>query len=181
MVYKIGVGILIALMAIICGCFYAAPYITLYKFKKAVDANDVNTMSKYIDFPALRESLKNGLASRKTVGKSNPFKNLKATIVGAVADPVIDSLVTPVGIAAMIKGEKFFGQSKKEPEIQKVNKDEPKYSTAYESFNRFILKLKDKDDLKKETVFVLTRVGLFSWKLSGVRLPSRMSDKNHEL
>jgi len=167
---KISIGALVALMFIICGWFYATPYITLYQLKKAVDAQDTVAISKHINFPALRENLKSSLTGKKASEKSNPFKSLKSALVNAMTDPMVDALVTPEGIAALMKGERLLGKKgRKGQESQKDDKDDQQYSMGYETFNRVVLRTKNKENSKEETAFVFTRDGL-TWKLSGVRL-----------
>ncbi len=166
---KIGAGALAALIAVVCGWFYAAPYITLYQLKKAIEAQDANEISRHIDLPALRESIKSGLVEKQAAGKSNLLRSL-----GAVADPMFEALVTPEGIAAMMKGEGLLGKkSGKGQGSKQSGKDVPRYSMGHDRFNRFVVRLEDKDkeDPKGQTAFIFTRDGL-SWKLSAVRLPS---------
>jgi len=168
---KVGVCVIVALI-INCVWFYATPYITLYHIKKAIEAQDAAEISRYMDFPSLRENLKTSLAVRKAAGGSNLFKSLRSLLSGAVTDPMVDALVTPEGIATMIKGEKIFGKKGGNGQTSgQENEDDQEYSMGYETINRFVLKTKNKDTPKKETGFVFTRKGM-SWKLSAVRLPS---------
>jgi len=116
---KSGTVVLFTLMAVICGWFYATPYIALYQFRKVVEARDTVAISKHINFPALRESLKSGLASesgKQSAGDSNPLKALKSALAGAVTDQMLESLVTPEGIAAMMNGEMVLWIVIKPPE-----------------------------------------------------------------
>ena len=142
---KIRIGSIITMVVVICVWFYATPYLTLYQFKKAVDAQDAAAISRHIDFPALRESMKSGLAARKETGGSNPFKSLESTIAGVVTAPMVDALVTPNGIVEIMKGRRLLGsQGRKGQDSQKKDKDDQEYSMGYETFNRFVLKLKNK-------------------------------------
>jgi hypothetical protein len=90
---KIGAGALAALIAVVCGWFYAAPYSTLYQLKKAIEAQDADEISRHIDLPALRESIKSGLVEKQAAGKSNLLRSLGAVLKGAVADPMVEALV----------------------------------------------------------------------------------------
>lgn len=48
------------------GFVYASPYIALDRVKRAADARDAQTVSEYVDFPALRASLKDQIAALLT-------------------------------------------------------------------------------------------------------------------
>ena len=43
------IGALIAIVVVICGYLYASPYLALNNIKKAAQAGDSDTVSKYID------------------------------------------------------------------------------------------------------------------------------------
>ena len=52
------IGVLIAIVVVICGYLYASPYFALNNIKKAAQAGDSDTVSKYIDYPSVRQSFK---------------------------------------------------------------------------------------------------------------------------
>lgn len=100
--------IVIALIAVL-GLLYASPYIALDRMKRAADARDAETVNTYVDFPLLRESLKEQvgqLLTRKIdVQKSgNPLALLGAMIGAALIGPLVDSYATPDGVAAILNG-----------------------------------------------------------------------------
>lgn len=110
-------SLLIALIVIAVsttlGLIYASPYIALDRLKRAADARDAQTVNRYVDFPLLRESLKEQvgqLFTRKIdVQKSgNPLALLGAMIgaavVGPLIGPLVDSYATPDGVAAILNG-----------------------------------------------------------------------------
>jgi hypothetical protein len=91
------------------GLLYASPYIALDRMKRAADARDAKTVNAYVDFPLLRESLKEQvgqLLTRKIdVQKSgNPLALLGAMIGAALIGPLVDSYATPDGVAAILNG-----------------------------------------------------------------------------
>jgi flagellar basal body-associated protein FliL len=100
--------IVIAVIAAL-GLLYASPYIALDRMKRAADARDAETVNAYVDFPLLRESLKEQvgqLFTRKIdVQKSgNPLALLGAMIGAALIGPLVDSYATPDGVAAILNG-----------------------------------------------------------------------------
>lgn len=100
--------IVIALIAAL-GFTYASPYIALNSLKRAADARDAQTVNRYVDFPALRESLKQqvtGLLTRRldSHGNGNPLAAIGAMIGVALIGPLVDAYATPDGVAALLNG-----------------------------------------------------------------------------
>lgn len=103
----IGVGLLIV-FAVVCYAV-AGPFLTLYQIASAVERQDSDKLARYIDFPALRASLKEQLgahvakeaASRM---KDSPFAALAAGLATNLADGLVDSIVTPGGVASLMGG-----------------------------------------------------------------------------
>lgn len=91
------------------GFGYASPYMALNSLKRAADARDAQTVNEYVDFPALRESLKQqvtGLLSRRldAHGGGNPLAAIGAMIGVALIGPLVDAYATPDGVAALLNG-----------------------------------------------------------------------------
>ncbi|MFB9123405.1 DUF2939 domain-containing protein [Paraburkholderia dipogonis] len=91
------------------GFAYASPYIALNNLKRAADARDAQTVNQYVDFPALRESLKEqvaGLLTRRLGAHSNgnPLAAIGAMIGVALIGPLVDAYATPDGVAALLNG-----------------------------------------------------------------------------
>ncbi|MFM0054467.1 DUF2939 domain-containing protein [Paraburkholderia phytofirmans] len=91
------------------GFAYASPYIALNNLKRAANARDAQTVNQYVDFPALRESLKEqvaGLLTRRLGAHSNgnPLAAIGAMIGVALIGPLVDAYATPDGVAALLNG-----------------------------------------------------------------------------
>jgi hypothetical protein len=100
--------IVIVLIAAL-GFAYASPYLALNNLKRAADARDTQTVNQYVDFPALRESLKQqvaGLLTRRLDAHSNgnPLAAIGAMIGVALIGPLVDAYATPDGVAALLNG-----------------------------------------------------------------------------
>jgi hypothetical protein len=93
---------------------YAAyPYWSLYRLGEALEVGDEGSLKRYVDWPSVRSGLKedlSGMLSRETgraiasgEGEEPLSGMLAATIGNAMLEPLIDGLVTPEGLAAMIR------------------------------------------------------------------------------
>lgn len=100
------VVVVIAIVAVL-GYGYASPYLALDRLKRAADTRDAQTVSEYVDYPALRESLKEqvaGLLTRRLHASGNPLAALGAMIGVALIGPMVDAYATPDGVAALLNG-----------------------------------------------------------------------------
>jgi Protein of unknown function (DUF2939) len=164
-----------ALGAFLCGgAVYASPYLTLYQMYQSVERKDIQGIASHVDFPALRTSVKTNMqeiVTKETSGQQNPLLNILGSVVnGFVLDPVVDTVVTPEGVAALLEGQRLqLGGNDKEAQFSEkaANVD---VQAEYESFNQFAVSVKPKGEDTTPVTLLLSRDGL-SWKVSGVRLP----------
>src|SRR2546427_9983319 len=78
----------------------ASPYFSFWRFTAALRSGDGAALSSRMDFPALRASLKKQLGARFTKGTTS---HKRCTDLGpTLLDTIIDSYVTPEGIAAWV-------------------------------------------------------------------------------
>lgn len=104
------------------GFAYATPYIALNNLKRAADARDAQTVNQYVDFPALRESLKQqvtGLLTRRldVHSNGNPLAAIGAMIGVALIGPMVDAYATPDGVAALLNGMPPRGNPGERPPV----------------------------------------------------------------
>ncbi|MGB8702745.1 MAG: DUF2939 domain-containing protein, partial [Thermosynechococcaceae cyanobacterium] len=137
--------------AFVCGGgLYASPYLTLYQMYQAAERNDVQSVAAFVDFPALRESVKTNLRTvmaRETTQSQNPLLGLLGTAIsGFVLDPVIDSVVTPSGVAALLEGQRLQLGQNSEPAQFSPTTDALDVKARYESFNQFAVSVKPKTE-----------------------------------
>ena len=166
---KIGIG---AIIIIIAGYIFAAPYITVYQMKKAGENKNGESLSEYVEFPTLRQNLKDQINAMfmKEMGKEvkdSPFSALGAVFGGMMAEKMVDVYVTPAGITELMSGEKLSS----EPEVGSSDSEPPSEpfanaSMSYESFNKFSVTIKDKKS-SGEVKFILRRRGI-GWKLTEI-------------
>lgn len=157
--------LLVLLLALLGGYFVASPYLALRGLGQALDSGDQTALEAHVDFPGLRQNLKDQLkaafASQMSQEASdNPFAALAATLAGAFIDPMIDAFVTPAGMSRLITGQEDATADKKEPFANA--------ETAFEGLSVFRVTLHQADGDKLD--LFLRRDGL-SWKLYRIDLP----------
>lgn len=160
--------------------FYFTPYIAVHNMRKAAENRDAETLSDYVDYPSLRESIKANLNAKfageavKSPPKS-PFEAFGAALAVVLVNRMVDAFVTPESLAMLMKGEKPGANSSAEHSGNDVKSDRPKTETsmAYEGINRFVVKVQDKEKNQAgaPVELVFKRYGLVSWKLASLRLP----------
>lgn len=100
------VAIIVVLVAVLS---YASPYLILNRLDDAVKARDSQTIDRYVDYPALRVSLKQQVTqmlSRRvdTQKLQHPLAALGALVGMALVNPLVDAYATPDGVAALLAG-----------------------------------------------------------------------------
>jgi hypothetical protein len=183
-------GIALGVLAL---CYFASPYWTLYRLKRAVDRNDAIFVSDHVDFPQFRESVKGAvtasLAKEAAKDDAEGIEALGAAFGALMVGPMIDSLVTPEGLIQMMQGRDMGSIVEGEPDPAETVSSEPSpedgegekmesgmevSEMGYETLNRFAVTLAgdvDESTLERKSVTVLfSRRGLTGWQLSGMRL-----------
>ncbi len=198
---RVGRPILIALIAIVVvaalGYAYASPYIALDRLKRAADSREVETVNAYVDYPALRDSLKlqvTGLLTRRldVQHNGNPLAAIGAMIGVALIGPLVDAYATPDGVAALLNGMPPRGEPGERPPPppaaqtdnppqtpppasgqananSKTPPQPPQTTAGYRGLNEFVVSYQHGvGDTRYAAIF--RRQGLFTWKLSAVDL-----------
>lgn len=165
-----------ALLAL--GAYVAAgPYLTIRAIQQAVQEDDPRALARQVDFPVLRDSLKLQLddylvRSAGAGAQGSAFGQLGLRIASGVAGGVVDTMVTPLGLAAMMEGRHVWRRIDVRAPPRAAGEPAPKPLQdavhRYESPSRFTATVHD--DAGRPVVFVLTRDGL-RWRLSDIRLP----------
>lgn len=171
------------------GWYYATPYISLAAMKAAAKARDSQALSAYVDYPVLRENLKDSLRPKAMEmmtreSTHNPMAGtFGAMVANTMIDATIDTFVTPEGLATLVRGDAVIpgnaSQGKQTmpadvpPPSPATPSDEEKtkISTGYAGWNRFEMTATDRYDPTRRTTLILARQGFASWKLVGMKLP----------
>jgi hypothetical protein len=163
--------------AALAGALYlaASPFLAVRSLQTAIEQRDSEALEDRIDFPALRENLKEQLnafmIARATEEQGgSPLGALAVGLASRFADGMVDSFVTPAGLAQAMSGEKMATRASG-PGGAAERADGELFRDArysYHSLDRFSVWLPNASG--GETRLVLKRRGL-SWKLTNIALP----------
>ena len=156
------------------GGYLGSPYWAVHRFKEAAISANVDKLDAAVDFPAVRESLKSQMSAAMMremnddpAMKNNPFAGLGMVMMPAIIDKMVDTFVTPDGMAALVRGSKPVDAKKTvsaaDPDVD--------YSYEYVSLDRFRVKLFNRKSKEKGPSLVFERRGFISWKLIRVEIP----------
>ena len=168
----------VAMIALL-GYVAAGPYLAIADIKTGIVDKDADRLSAKVDFPALRQNLKDQFNARlmnNAAGelKDNPLGALAAGLATTMVDGIVDSFVTPAGLAHVMAGdrpsESLVKQTVKAdtgpPPKEEDLLQNARYS--YDSLSQFSVWVPDAEG--HETRFVLQRDGV-SWRLVNLVLP----------
>lgn len=164
---------LAGLVVIFAIYLYASPYIVLNNIKKAAEQEDADKLSGYIDFPSVKQSMKDQVKAFMieeiaSSEQEDGFEALGTMLATAMVDPIIDGVVTPDGVALMLQGQELdIGLNEKSESKSEAKDREIDYKTSYLSFNRFKVQINDEDDAEKSIDVIMHR-DWFSWKVTSI-------------
>jgi len=177
---------LVALLAVaIVGYVAAGPHLTLHQIKRAIKEQDSEKLAQNIDFPILRQNVKeqlNVIIMKQTFSQmgENPFAALALDFVSKLIDGMVDSFVTPPGLANLMEGKKPQQEATTEGSeaipAQSIDEKRELFKDArytYDSTSKFSVwvTVNEGEKITGEKIrFVLTRDGL-KWKLSNIVIP----------
>jgi hypothetical protein len=136
-----------------------SPHLTMRELRDAVRERDVASINEHVDYEALRTNVKARIAAKTAAeiasGRMNPFG---AAISGALVGPMVDAMVRPEMVAAMMAGESVRGA--RTPRV--TGADAEIRRTA---LDRFVLGEKERPG---GAVFELQG---FTWRMTDVEVP----------
>ena len=160
------VGIVVVLLALAGGWYWGSPHYTLHQMRAAADAGDTDKLASYIDFPALRTSLKEELkakAASEMAKQDNGMAALGAALAMNMIDGMVDGMITPTTMRKV-----FIADKEKGPKgIRNVDATAKDLAIDRTGIDQFRLHPKGKDD---GNGLIFTRHGL-GWQLSAMRIP----------
>jgi len=174
---------LVGLFVIFAIYLYASPYLVLNNIKNAAQQGDADKLSGYIDFPSVKQSMKDQVKAAMVEelaasDEQDGFEALGTMLAAAMIDPLIDGLVTPDGVALMLQGQKldFDLNNDKPKDKPKAKNKDIDYKAGYLSFNRFKVQIIDADD-PNESLDVIMHRDWLSWKVTRINFSLDSKDK----
>jgi hypothetical protein len=184
-----GVAIGAVLLALIW--YVISPFQAFASLAEAARVGDRGKLEALVDFPAVRQSLKQQLNTRLSTALSSdralsqgPFGALGALLGPTVVDQVVDAAVTPDGVAAIVRSGRApladvaVGKTALPPpaevappataEAAPTAKKKTRF--AYSDLNHVRATTLSSDTAKTPLTWVLERRGL-GWKLVRIELP----------
>jgi hypothetical protein len=105
--------LIVVIGVLLMGYVVGAPYWTVHQMRSAAKDRDGEALSEHIDFPSVRQSLKEQVnammmkeMSTKAELKENPFAALGMAFASTLVDKTVDTFVTPAGITQLMSGKK---------------------------------------------------------------------------
>lgn len=158
----LGVAALLAVAGL-----YATPFIAVQQMRAAARAHDGPALAAWVDFPAVRESLKLGLRAKLVGGQATPANVMGAAVAGALLGPMVDALITPDSLARVLQGQPPAQAAQARDTAVPAQVET---QMGYESPSRFVFAIKPQGSDDDPVELVLRRDGLWGWKLAGLRL-----------
>ena len=160
------------IVVLFAGGFYYTPYFAYRWMRSAAEAKDGAKLARYVDFPALKDSIRTAYATRlvSRTGKG-PGGSGAARPVGpgdlALFNVEADAMASADGLAVMSKGGGPDSVIETLPSNTNV-----KATMAYESYYQAVVNVSYLTRQNPAPVgLVFRRDGWFSWKLVAMRLP----------
>lgn len=164
------IAAVVVLIALGAAWYWGSPRWTLHEMKAAAEAGDTDKLASYIDFPAVRTSLKEEMKAQAAVQMMKPenkgFAAIGAAFAMNMVDGMVDGLVTPTTMRKVFLANKQRGGSEG---ITKIDATGDDLVIERIGFERFILHPARSNVADAGLVFVRHGLG---WQLSALRMPA---------
>ena len=179
------VGVAAGAVVLFALAWAAAPVLAAQALIRAAKAGDERTLERLVDFPALRESLKDELTTELAAHMRRDPRMAESDLggLGLMLAPMllsgaIDATVTPEVVAQMVTtAEAPDPTVRDQPEPGDAGDgDDIHQSWGYRDLNAFAVTLTDRDHPDQRLALIMDRRGLFEWKLAAVDIQSGAAD-----
>ncbi len=164
------------------GYLVVGPYLTLNAIRAALETEDLERLTEYVDFPELRRNVQSQVQALLAKRNLGPDGVAGSTVVvgDVIVEALVERFVTPATILSWAAGESTVpivaAETSANADGSVVIPDTPPPAktffedvrTSYESISRFAIWVSN--DRDEEVGFILTRRG-FAWKLTNIVLP----------
>lgn len=158
------IGLALAAAALFAGWYYASPLYAMNGLREAAESGNEAALEGSVDFPVLRENLKAELRAKITAELGDSLGDLGARFGMAMADQLIDGLITPEAIATLVRQGNVLPQSS--DEAPAAQPEAAEWAIERNGLSGFTAQPSNGD-----TALVFERRGL-GWKLVGIDLPA---------
>jgi len=174
---KLVVGLAAAAVAAFVIAWAAAPVFAAQALIRAAKAGDADRIEQLVDFPALRQSLKDELTAELAAHMrrdprlaENSLGGLGMLLAPMLLSGAIDATVTPEVVAQMVTTAEAPDPTVRDrPEPgDAADGDDIHQAWGYRDLNAFAVTLTDRDHPDQRLALILERRGLFTWKLAAV-------------
>jgi hypothetical protein len=174
---KLLTGVAIAAVAVLLAVWAASPVLAGQALIRAAKAGDERALEGLVDFPSLRDSLKAEINEelvshfrRDPRVVDSGLGGLGMILAPMLTSGAVDAVVTPQGVAAMVREGQAPDPTDRTPPPATDADDghDIHQSWGYRGLDTFAITLTRRDDPDRHLALVLDRRGLFSWKLAAV-------------
>ncbi len=169
----------LALVAFVVA-YAASPVLAARALVADAKSGDVEGLERRVDFPAVREDLKAQLQDRlrRELGDdrlSGSLAGLGMLLAPALIDGAVEAVITPDAIAAIVRTAEAPdpGEAAPVPEAADPaeSEDDIEVRYSYRDLNTFGARVFDPVEPEQSVDLIMTRQGLFDWRLTRVVLP----------
>ena len=181
-------GLAAAGTGVLVGVYYAAsPWLTVNKLKQAFEKKDTRQIEKIVDFTELREDFKEVakaaiLQKAATELEGNPFTALGIMMANAFIDPLLDQVISPAGLQALLSTGEMSVQpnddlidnnswSSKESTTEDFQPSPDLSKMSYTDLNEFKIELSNKKVIAEPVSLFMERERFADWKVTGIEIP----------
>jgi hypothetical protein len=169
-------GVLLLLFVLTLGYGIAGPYLAVNGIRNVVQHEQYDQLWRFVDFGQLRTHLRPQIherIARGLMGRLPPSDNTSniADVTALIAEPAIDAMVSPQGIASLLRGGALNKPTQDAPEANQAAVPADALESATLGFvSPSLFTATVENTHGQPVVFEFHRNGL-SWKLAGLQLP----------
>ena len=178
---KLITGLAVTAIVVVAAAWAAAPVLAGQALIRAAKAGDARRLEELVDFPALRDSLKDELNDevaarirRDPRVADSGLGGIGMMLAPMILSGAVDTVVTPEVLAQMVATAEAPDPTKPSPPEpgDEADKDDIHQAWGYRDLNHFAVTLTDRDHPDHHLALILERRGVFTWKLAAVDLQS---------
>ena len=176
------VGVAAGAVVLFVVVWAAAPVLAAQALIRAAKAGDEKTIEQLVDFPSLRQSLKDELNAELAAEMRRDPRMSESGLggLGLILAPMlvsgaVDAVVTAEVVARMVTTAEAPDPTVRDaPEPgDAADEDDIHQAWGYRDLNAFAVTLTDRDRPEQRLALILERRGLFEWKLAAVDIQNQ--------